>query len=208
MKFGMTCAGMTIAMAICALSMAADIPATQPSAPAKGPKEQLIEWQKTFASMDVDTAMPAYHTESDAEVALARVIADWAITESKVQGAVRDKWGAAVESAFAHVNDTDTMEDDQSSTVEIDGDRATISFKSTTIDPLPMILVDGQWRMDVHAMSQKLGKDVAATEKYDYQATSLLNDAAKDIASEKYPNAAAFLNDFQQKMDKLSVDNN
>jgi hypothetical protein len=206
MKYRPAFAKMTIALAICALSTAADVPATRPSASAKGIKEQLIKWQKTIPTMDIDAVMRIYHSESDAEAAFARVMADWNLAECKLQKAVCEKWGSAVESAFAHLNGTDTLEDDQNSTVEIDGNNAVVSFQTTKIQPCPMIFMDGQWQIDIHSIYQKLGKDAADTAKYNRDMIPLFNDAAKDIASAKYSNGAAFLRDFQEKLDNLDVD--
>ena len=120
--------------------------------------------------------------------------------EGKTQFAVRSKWGPKTEAEFAHANSTDTIEDDQTAEIKVDGNTAVVIFTTKEISPTSLIKVDGHWLVDIHAMFDLVIKDDPQGDKDHVSTGKLMKQLRADIAAGKFDDADSFINDFQARL--------
>jgi hypothetical protein len=190
-------------------SRAEDAPTSQPadSPEVKNLRQQLVDWNTQAATMSLADLRKVIHTENDREAVYCDWMAHEMWEESKTQAAVRKKWGPDAEAKFAHANNTDTIEDDQTASIKIDGDRAVVTFGAKEILPTSVVRIDGRWLIDMHAMFDVILKDNPNGDKDHISTGKLMQQAAADIAADKFDDADAFMKDFQAKMQALTGGN-
>jgi hypothetical protein len=183
-----------------------DAPTTAPSADTPDVKElrdTLIGWNKVCSTWTEADYRKLYYTTSAKESTHTDYEArqDW--EQGKAQQLVRDKWGPIIEARFAHAYSTDTIEDDQTAQITIDGDHATIVWQEKVIEKTKMIKVDGHWLMDMHATFDRDLLEDPEPDKDGMKMESLMRQCAADIAAGTFKTANAFISDFEKKYDEL-----
>ena len=192
---------------LCRDSFAAESPTSRPTTgpvadtPAvKEIRDTLIEWNKlgsTWAEADyrkklyyTANAKESTHTDYEARQ-------DW--EQGKAQILIRDKWGPAIEARFAHAYSTDTIEDDQTAQITVNGDHATIVWQERVIEKTAMIKVDGYWLMDMHATFDRDLLEDPEPEKDGAQMEALMKQCAADVTAGTFKDPNAFIRDFEKK---------
>jgi hypothetical protein len=180
----------------------ADFPATQPDVVPLSPKDTMLDWVDHLPSMSVDDLLRTYAYSGDNQKALAQVIAEQVVAIAKLQKAVDVKWGKDSEATVLHACSTDTREDDEQAKETINGDHAVITFKLDSISPLPLIRVDGQWKLDIAAYVSQVGDHLNDVEASTRQITAIVNSATTAVAGDKYSDAAHLAQDIESQIEK------
>jgi hypothetical protein len=174
-------------------------PTTAPS-----PKEVLKSWTHDAPTWTLEQALATMEFHGDKEAAYAKACAIEEIAENRLQDVVLKKWGKAAEQAMARACITDTAEDDDAATEKIDGDHAVIEFKEETkMDPLPMVKVGGQWKLDVAADVKDLGDQLGSSEKYSMAVATVFDECTRDQAADTYKTADVFTDHLNAELKKL-----
>jgi hypothetical protein len=172
-----------------------DNPTTQPAGDQTPQKFLLSLTNDKVSSMTVDQVMEtiAYDPGSDSEKADAKVNAANYIAVSKIELAVRDKWGKDAETAVAHAIGDNTPDDIANGDWAVDGDRAVVQFKPDGLAPLALIKKDGQWKIDLVGVCKLQDESIDDDAKSEQAAAAMLDQLSKDLAKkDAYPNADAF----------------
>jgi len=186
-----------------AISAGADVPQTQPAAGTMSPKETLLYWVDHFDSMSVDDLMRTYLVSDDKQKSVARSVAEEGIAMTKLQKAVRDKWGKDAETAVLRACQTDTREDDEQADVTMAGDHATIKFKREEITPLPLVHSDGQWKLDIGALIDQYGQGADHLDSNLRQCTVIFNYTIECLAGGKYSSADQLANEISGRLNRV-----
>jgi hypothetical protein len=101
----------------------------------------------------------------------------------------------------------DTIEDDQSAKITVEGDHATVTFKPKEIQATSLIKVDGKWLIDMHAMFTQFLKQNPDLDTNNLQTAKLMKQTATDIKDGKFDDADSFFADFKAKYDALTGGN-
>jgi hypothetical protein len=187
----------------------AEDPTTAPAGEAdkaavKQIRESLEHWNKACADWSLADVRKIYHTENEREATYADYVAHECWEDAKTQKLVRDKWGAEAEAKFAHIFGTDTLEDDLSADITVNGDHATVQWKTKDIQRTPMIKIDGNWVIDIHPIFQDALKNNPHVDENPLTTGKLMKQAATDIKDGKFDDADSFLADFKKNYDALS----
>ena len=210
----------TAAAGVCSLAFSpamADPPATRPAAisstqaaarddtpEVKAIREVLIGWDKTTPKNSLEDERNSYHCDNQKEARFMDFLARENLEESRVQQAVRDKWGVEAEAKFAHFLGGTTLEDDRVCTIKIDGEHAQVNWDTISEgSPLPLIKVDSHWLVDVHALYAQAVKDDPTSEPQTHSAARVMKQAMADIVSAKFDGFDSFFDDFKGKYGSL-----
>jgi hypothetical protein len=151
------------------------------------PKGALKYFDRVAGDPNVDRADVFYYakTEDERKIAKAFASVDFALAKLKKIAAAR--WDSKASDAMAHAVRDVTPEDIDAARESVEGDRATITGKGFD-SPLPMIKVDGAWRISIPD-AMKLSQ---ATPQQIEQACTALVDAIEktqeELQANKYAN--------------------
>jgi hypothetical protein len=197
-----------VALLLCLLANLAhaDTPTTAPIADTPAVKElrdTLIQWNTVCSTWTEADYRKLYYTANPKESAHTDYEArqDW--EQGKTQQLIREKWGPLIEARFAHAYSTDTIEDDQTAQITVNGDHATIVWQEKVIEKTQMIKVDGHWLMDMHATFDRDLVEDPEPEKDGEKMENLMKQCAADIAVGTFKDPNAFIRDFEKKYDLL-----
>ena len=115
-----------------------------------------------------------FQTETEPQQKFAHVLAEADVAVARLQKAVQQKFSKELALAAVHALEFKDDSDIEAATEKIDGDKATITFKS---DPsaLPMVRVGGKWKI---ALPEELKQSDAAQLQ---QAVQKLTDQVRQI---------------------------
>jgi hypothetical protein len=142
-------------------------------------KDALLRGVKVFDQFDVDSAMELYEYSGKEETKFVRLGCEYEIAISRVEQAIREKWGQDAGDAFVHALSEMTAEDYRQADVEMKGDRATVHFKVKDSNPVPMVRV--VLKLAIHDMVTAMGKDDLTTA---YRGMAAVRDGLPKIAND------------------------
>ncbi len=156
----MRIAGSCLLIAILAAATSARPTTASTTQPADSPKAALRQWDHRFETCGMETAMQAFHTTNVKEEKLARAMARLSVAMGRMQKAAREKWDAAAATRVVHAAGDATASDIDRAGEEIDKNHAVVSFVDDEFDPIPMVRVDGVWKVDVRALIDDIDGDL------------------------------------------------
>lgn len=203
-RFHLSALGM-LAILILPQRVWADAPTSQPVDDT--PQAFLVNvTNDVVAPMSVDQAMAlvGFNPNSDKDIAGAKLLAMSIIEQSKLELAVRGKWGKDAETAVAHDCADNLPSDAATAKWDINVDHATATFQIDSLTPMLLVNENGHWKIDLAGYRQAnatMDKDMQA-------ATALCDRLTQDLANkDAYPAADAFIKHVKEENDKLSAAN-
>jgi hypothetical protein len=178
---------LTMVLMLCfTANIRAEVPATQPASGTMSPRETFLYWVDHLDSMSVDDLMRTYVVSDDKQKAVATSLAEEVVAMTKLQKAVRDKWGKDAETEVLRACQSDTREDDEQADITVAGNHATIKFKRDEITPFLLVRIDGQWKVDIGSMIDQYGQHLDSNFR---QCTVIFNYSTALLAAGKYRSA-------------------
>jgi hypothetical protein len=176
-------------------------PTTQPLSV----QDQMAKWQDEFDQDTPEQVIPEYSAHTDQQRAMARDFADYGVASNQIIEHARAKFGPVVEMAVAHATYSDCRDDDKSATIKIDGDHATVTFKSDNITQLLMVKEDGRWKVDLAGYEKLYGANSSIRDMLDEtrQSTAIMKQADADLAQGKYDSGFALITDLTNKLNAV-----
>lgn len=163
----------------------ADTPTTNPTA-GMSAHATLLYWADHIESESVDDTLSTYNFSDDTQKRVAVSMAKYDVAMSRLQKAVREKWGKDAEIALQRACRGDTREDDVQADVTETGDHAIIKYKREELQPLSMVRVDGQWKVDTAGLIAQSGTTPEQNVSYGDQCTVILNYTRECFDAGKY----------------------
>jgi hypothetical protein len=173
-------------------------PSTQPALDQLSPRQTVEYWNKAAETWTVEQAMQIYYFSDENSKRFAREMAISLIPEERLQKDVREKWGVDAEQKICRVCSSDSVEDDQAATETLRGDHAVVRFKDDVCVPLPMLKVNGIWKLDIATLARGLGDTLPTAETNIKAATSILQQAVADFEAGKFTS----VDDLARSLDK------
>lgn len=174
--------------------------------PADSPKAALAGWTRHVGEWDVERALKIYSFAGQKQAAFARALAEQALAQGKLQKVVRDRWGVKAELAVARAIADDTLEDDLAATEQIDGDHATLTFKDEAhLQPLWMVKVDREWKIDIAAYAHDFGDDLEAPIQFLGQTTAVVDAGLDGLRTGRFKDNDALVNYLKVKYEQLNA---
>ena len=169
----------------------ADQPAPAPGPAATKPValtpiEQLVAWNDDFERWTVDEAMAAYAVQNDTQRTIAHAMAAQSVAADRLIKLARERWGAAAEQAVAHAYNTDTRADDATAQITVDGDHATVKFKTDAVQDYLLVRVNGNWKFDMAAYEKLFGPNAADVVRTTLQSVPIIEKEIADVTAGKY----------------------
>jgi len=175
-----------LAALLAPLATRGDHLATQPGDLAT-PKKALKFFDRVGADPKIDRANLFYHATNDNERKVAKAFAsvDFALAKLRKQVATRfdDTAGNMVVHALRDV----TADDIDAARESVDGDKATISGKNFG-EPLLMIRVNGNWKIDIGAALAKSNADPDQLVDLCEELVDAIDRTSQELSADKYPN--------------------
>jgi hypothetical protein len=171
------------------------------------PKGALRAYDASLPAGGIDAALAVYHADNDQERRAARALAEVDLATARVQQKVKEKFGPAAVDVFLHAARNVTQKDLDEADVKVDGDRATVIWKSSQ-PKVPMVKVDGKWRVSVAGVLANLGKDVDVDrlEKTCHEVTRELKRTGEELSAGEYPNLNLLQRAVEQRMYRVLGD--
>ncbi len=127
---------------------AAERPAPSPK---DSPKESLLGGSQAAERLDSDLLTKFYEATTPLEKEFARSASDYAIEVTRVELAVRKRWGRKEDDRFVHGIGEKTDDDIRAADFKVDGDKATVLYKGDAEPAVSFVRINGVWKYDVHA---------------------------------------------------------
>jgi hypothetical protein len=186
----------TLAVSQRALADSAVAPTTQPVSDQTPQKYAQTFTNDLVATMTVDQLLGQidYDPDSDKEKAVAKAMAIGVINCSKLEVAVRQRWGKDAEIEVIHACGDDNPDDVAKADWAVDGDRAVAQFQQDGLTPILLIRKNGQWKMDL-AGYRKLEQESSDAFLEDMkEGTQKIEQLATDLAKkDAYPSGDDFI---------------
>jgi hypothetical protein len=187
-------------------SALADSPTTAPTTQ-ESPQEALAKLDNVhLAKMTPEQAASFCSANTDAEKQVAAMMAKSAIAVARLEVATREKWGKDAETAVAHICTDDTADDDAQATWTVQDDHAVAHFKLDTLNPVFLVRVGDNWKLDVAAYVATSGNQVPEMLLSMRRANAVLNSALEELNQKQTFNSADdFTAYLKQEMEKLAA---
>jgi hypothetical protein len=156
------------------------------------------------AAMTIDQVMGTinFDATSAKETASAKIIAAGIVAQSKLELAVRQRWGKDAEAAVAHASSDNVPSDAATAKMMVNGDHAAAIFQIDSLTPMLLVNVNGHWKIDMagyEGMDPKFDRETQA-------GTALCGRLAQDLQNkDAYPDAGSFTKHVKEEMDKLGA---
>ena len=171
------------------------------------PKGALRAYDAALPSGGMNAATEAYYATTDAERKAADAMAKIDLITSKLQQQTRQKFGSAAADIILHAARNTTDKDLNDAAVKTDGDHATVDFDSN-MQPVPMIQVDGKWRISMQKVVQDVGGNQAIDDfvKTCQDVANQLQRTADELSHDQYPNVTLLERAIRQRMYRVLGD--
>jgi hypothetical protein len=178
-------------------------PATQ-SATDPSPRQTVEYWNKAAETWTVEQAMQIYYFSDENSKRFSQEMAIQLIPLERLQKGVREKWGFDAEQNICRVCGSDSIQDDQAATETLQGDHVVVRFKDDVCVPLPMIKVNGIWKLDEPTFVRGLGDTLPTAETNVKAATSILQQALADFEAGKFTSVDDLARSLDKSFDALA----
>jgi len=142
----------------------------------------------------------AYAVHDEAQQKFALVLAADAVASSRLVKRAGEKWGENAEIAVAHACFTDCRADDAVAQTVVQGDHATVTFKTDAISPLLLVCEQGRWLIDVQGYIQLLGPDLPQAIKDSERFFPIANSAEDQLSKGTYNSPDALVADLNKQL--------
>ncbi len=198
----------TTALLFC-IAAFADAPATTQSVEAEmsSPKKAMLYADRVLQHQGVDQELKLYHAVGERQEKMARSMAEADVALAKLESAVVDKFGQDAAQDIIHELDGKTHIDIADASEEVDRDKAQLKWKDDDENSVPMIKVDGVWKISVAGLMQdEEEEDVAANIETSRKLTAGTLALAKKVEDGKFKTAEAANTAAADFMAKLHAD--
>ena len=174
-----------------ALAAPAASPATTRAAEdGSGPRAALLLYDKLVGPKEAEKAAGLYHATTTRERAMAAALAEVDGGLADLHHAAREKWGRGAADELVRVLDGVTAADINAAKIEVDGDRAAVTFPASN-SPTVMVRVGDEWRISVKALLQKMRASPRALRRGLAKVAAAASNAAAKIRQGQYATPAA-----------------
>lgn len=195
--------GILVPFFACAMALAVDPPASQPAVPADqtSPKGAVKMFTVGVQSADAEKVRAVLHTTSDTEIKYAQGYADVSIALGRLRTAALAKYGEKAARYFKA--ETERLGAIDEAAVTLDGDKAVVEVKGDESSKIPLVRVDGKWKISITKMlstkrAKEIEADIASMQSY----AAVINETAQEIAAGKHADLEAALEAMRKKISK------
>jgi hypothetical protein len=164
----------------------ADRPATQEM---DSPKKALKYFDKVGADPHVDRQTLFYNATNDNERKVAKAFASVDLALAKLRKLANTRFDNAAGDAMVHALRDVTAEDIDNASEDVQGDKATVSGKYFG-EPLPMIKVNGAWKIDLNASLTRSKADPDVLIDICEKIVDVIERTEQEVMADKYANAS------------------
>ena len=195
---------------ILSVTTRADPPATQPAAaPATAPadtsegkavRQTLLGWDRNDGKETLQDFRKEVYTRDEKEDGFIDHVCHESWEHSKLQLAVRNKWGLQAEAKFEHYLGGATLEEDQVCCIQVDGDHAVLTWDDLPNSvPEHLIRIDGHWLVDGHVIYEDAVKARGSAPLMERHSAKLSEQMISDIAADRFDDFSEFYAEFRAK---------
>ncbi len=123
------------------------------------PKGALRAYDAALPAGGLKAAEAAYHCDGENQRRAADAMAEVDVATAELQRKVKEKFGDDAVEVILHAARNATTRDLREAAEKIDGDHAVVTWKNNR-PPVPMVKVEGKWRVSVSEVLADFGKDV------------------------------------------------
>ena len=172
------------------LVAAAGPASTRTAEDGSGPRAALLMYDKLVGPGEAAKAAGLYHATTTRERAMATALAEVDGGLADLHHAARAKFDRAAADDLVRVLDGVTAADINAAKIEVDGDRAAVTFPASN-SPTVMVRVGDEWRISVKALVQKLRSNPRAFRRALGRVAAAASGAAAKIRQGQYATPAA-----------------
>ncbi len=196
------------AMVLSIPALAGAAPTTQSvEAEMSTPKKAMLYADRKLQHDGVDEEMKLYHAVGEKQEKMARSMAEADVALAKVEGAAMEKFGQDASQEVVHALDGKTRADIADATEEVDREKASLKWKDDDEHSIPMIKVDGLWKISVAGMiegqeDEELNAEIESSKKLTAETLKF----AKRVQDGKYKSTEELVKAITNYMDTLHND--
>jgi hypothetical protein len=175
--------------------------------PDESPKEMMLRGCRIADRFDLDGFSTLYDTSdcTQSEKDLAQASIKYAIEASRVELALRDRFGQKAADDFDHAIGENSEEDVRKAEYKVNGDTATIVYPGETEPALYLIRKSGTWKIDMHSTLKALSEaDIKQAIKTCDGAAPKAAPLAEKIKKGEYAKAEDAINAFNKVLESLA----
>jgi hypothetical protein len=187
---------------------AAEQPAAQANTPSakipadETPEQALVRGTRVIDQLDVDAAMDLYRYSGDLEKQFVKAYCKYAIEATRVELAVKKRFGQDKSEAMLHAIGEFAESDLQNATYKTDGDTATMQYPGQTEPGLHMIRVNGIWKINVHVELKDMSDDDLKQEiKNSETHAKNIHPLAEKVANGEYKSVDEIIDQLKQAIE-------
>ncbi len=117
----------------------------------ESPRDTALASDKASERLDQELLEKFSYASSPLDKQYLHAACKYCIELTRVELAVRKRWGQKVDDAFIHGVGEKTDDDVRAAEFKLDGDKATVWFKGDKEPNGTLIKIDGVWKYDTHA---------------------------------------------------------
>jgi hypothetical protein len=175
--------------------------------PNESPKEMMLRGCRIADRFDLDRFSTLYDvsgcTQLEKDLVKASII--FSIEVSRVEKALRDRFGQKAVNDFDHAIGEHSEEDARQADYKVNGDKATVIYPGETEPALHLIRINGAWKLEMHAILKDLSEaDLKQTIKTCDGAAPKAAPLAERIKKGEYANAEDATDAFNKVLQSLA----
>jgi hypothetical protein len=175
--------------------------------PDESPKEMMLRGCRIADRFDLDGFSTLYDVSdcTQLEKDLAQASIKYAIEASRVEQALRGRFGQKAADDFDHAIGENSEEDVRKADYKVNGDKATVIYPGETEPALHFIRKSGAWKIDMHSTLIALSEaDIKQAIKTCDGAAPKAAPLAEKIKKGDYANAEDAIDAFSKVLDSLA----
>ena len=191
-----------LAIVFVAPFLLADAPATAPAEAGtpQGFLQNVTNDRVAAMSDDEVLGIIDFNADSEKDKADAQLLAANNLAESKLEVAVRKKWGKSAEVAVAHAMLDNVRDDEADAQWTITGDHARADFGAKKLSPVLLVKSGGEWKLDLQGYREAVGDQFVPILR---QATDVTQKLNQELDGNAYANADDFVKHVNEEMGKI-----
>lgn len=152
------------------------------------PKGALKYFDRVSSEPNLDRANTFYYAKTEDEKKIAKAFAEVDYALAKLKKVAAAHWDSKAADAMAHALRDVTAQDIDAANEKIEGDKATITGPGFDT-PLPMIKVDGKWKISIADAMKQSQATVSQIEEACSALVDAMDKTQDEIEANKYANA-------------------
>ena len=175
--------------------------------PNESPKEMMLRGSRIADRFDLDGYSSLYDVSdcTELEKDLVKASIKYAIEATRLETALRERFGQKAADDFDHAIGEHSEEDVRQADYKINGDKAALTYPGETEPALYFIRINGGWKLDMHSSLKSLTEaDMKQAIKMSDGAAPKAAPLAEKIKKGDFANAGEAIEAFTKVLESLA----